>query len=197
MWESKRLINLGGALSTFVGTKASSSLLQHFIQHFWFTGILAATSIPSLIITSSAVMDNAWSVALQRSETGGLVLANVLMARAHGDRPVKLYGFSMGARLIFHCLLELYRNGCHGIVEEVVLLGAPVSIRENRWAMARSVIAGRFINGYSKRYGGKLETLLTVFTLHLASLVSHLSVSCFAPHFHNHPSPSPICPCSS
>mmetsp|Transcript_13483 Transcript_13483/g.38293 ORF Transcript_13483/g.38293 Transcript_13483/m.38293 type:complete len:135 (-) Transcript_13483:97-501(-) len=73
------------------------------------------------------------------------------MARAHGDRPVKLFGFSMGARLIFHCLLELYRNEYLGIVEEVVLLGTPVSIRENRWAMARSVVSGRFVNGYSNR----------------------------------------------
>lgn len=122
-----------------------------FMQHFWFSGLLAATAIPSLIVTSSSVIDNAWAVALNRAESAGKVLANVLMARAHGDRPVKLYGFSMGARLIFYCLLELYANGCFGIVEDVVLLGAPVSIKETRWAMARSVASGRFVNGYSNR----------------------------------------------
>jgi hypothetical protein len=37
----------------------------------------------------------------------------------------------MGARLVFHCLLELHRAGAagRGIVENVVLLGTPVSIR--------------------------------------------------------------------
>lgn len=151
VWESNRLLRLGSALSTFVGTKVADQTAKWFMQHFWFSGILAATAIPSLIVTSSAVIDNAWTVALNRAESAGKVLANVLMARAHGDRPVKLYGFSMGARLIFYCLLELYSNGCRGIVEDVVLLGTPVSIRETRWAMARSVVSGRFVNGYSSR----------------------------------------------
>lgn len=41
-------------------------------------------------------------------------------------------GFSIGARLIFHCLLELARCGARGIVESVVLLGTPVSINSHR-----------------------------------------------------------------
>lgn len=32
-----------------------------------------------------------------------------------------------------------------------MLLGAPVSIRVERWRMATSSVAGRFINGYSRR----------------------------------------------
>lgn len=43
-------------------------------------------------------------------------------------------GFSIGARLIFHCLLELSRCGARGIVESVVLLGTPVSINSHRQA---------------------------------------------------------------
>jgi hypothetical protein len=35
----------------------------------------------------------------------------------------------MGARLIFHTLLELSRLGAHGCVENVILLGAPLSCR--------------------------------------------------------------------
>ena len=30
-------------------------------------------------------------------------------------------------------------------------MGAPVSTRLERWAMARSVVAGRFVNAYSRR----------------------------------------------
>ena len=38
-----------------------------------------------------------------------------------------------------------------GIVEHVVVMGAPVSTRLERWAMARSVVAGRVVNAYSRR----------------------------------------------
>jgi hypothetical protein len=67
----------------------------------------------------------------------------------HGERPVTLVGFSMGARLVFHCCLELERHGAAGLLEHVVLLGSPVSVRHERWAAVRSVVAGRVVNGYS------------------------------------------------
>lgn len=38
-----------------------------------------------------------------------------------------------------------------GIVEHAVMLGMPVGVRAERWRMARSVVSGRFINGYSRR----------------------------------------------
>lgn len=37
-----------------------------------------------------------------------------------------------------------------GVVENAVLLGAPVSIRQERWRMAGASVSGRFINGYSR-----------------------------------------------
>ena len=40
---------------------------------------------------------------------------------------------------------------CSGIVEHVVLMGVPVSTRAERWAMARSAVAGRLVNAYSRR----------------------------------------------
>eukprot|EP00891_Asterochloris_glomerata_P004920 jgi/Astpho2/4920/Aster-05848 len=66
-------------------------------------------------------------------------------------RPVTLVGYSMGARLIYHCLLELARFNGRGIVESAILLGTTVTIIPERFQMARSVVAGRFVNGFSKQ----------------------------------------------
>ena len=60
------------------------------------------------------MIDHAWAVALNRAQKAGILLAHILMSGAHGDRPVTLIGYSMGARLIFHCLLELCRHNARG-----------------------------------------------------------------------------------
>ena len=38
-----------------------------------------------------------------------------------------------------------------GVVEHAVLLGMPVGTLGPRWAMARQAVAGRLINGYTKK----------------------------------------------
>jgi len=194
-------------------------------------------------VSFAQMIDSAWLVALDRAQKAGQMLAHLLMAAGAGDRPVTLLAHSMGARLAFHCLLELCRCnalgarrarppplwarqprkavcmsvcmiaprpvhdelwphmhpwhrarlprgragtmepaaprpleqaacsfGMHptrrpwhapdraaaparapGIVEAVVLMGAPVGVRPERWAMARRAVAGRFVNAYSRR----------------------------------------------
>lgn len=70
-------------------------------------------------------------------------------------RPVTLIGYSMGARVIYHCLQEL--DACvpsaagRGIVENVVLMGAPVSTDFASWSACRRVVSGRLINCYSRK----------------------------------------------
>ena len=60
------------------------------------------------------MIDHAWAVALNRAQKAGILLAHILMSGGHGERPVTLIGYSMGARLIFHCLLELCRHSAKG-----------------------------------------------------------------------------------
>lgn len=69
-------------------------------------------------------------------------------------RPVTLIGYSMGARVIYHCLQEL--DACcsvvgRGIVENVVLMGAPVGTEYSGWSACRRVVSGRLINCYSRK----------------------------------------------
>jgi hypothetical protein len=54
----------------------------------------------------------------------------------------------VGALAIFECLQLLADRGCYGLIDSVVLLGAPVSDDRKQWRKARAVTAGRLVNGY-------------------------------------------------
>lgn len=96
------------------------------------------------------LIDNPWSNALDRAKAAGSVLADVLIHRHLGVRPIILIGFSLGARLIFYCLLELAKAKAFGIVQDVFILGATVTAPRQTWLQARSVVAGRFVNCYAR-----------------------------------------------
>lgn len=48
-------------------------------------------------------------MAVIRADLAGKELARALLQRPQGSRPVTLVGYSMGARVIFSCLCELFR----------------------------------------------------------------------------------------
>lgn len=47
-------------------------------------------------------------------------------------------------------MLELAKQKAYGIVQDVILLGATLTASTRTWCEARSVVSGRFINGYAK-----------------------------------------------
>lgn len=95
------------------------------------------------------LIDNPWSNALDRSRAAGLVLADTLMNRHAGVRPITLIGYSLGSRVIFYALAELARCKAFGIVQDVILFGTTVTASRATWLEVRSVVAGRFVNGYA------------------------------------------------
>lgn len=74
-------------------------------------GLATATMWPVAVLNCATLIDSAFDVACIRAARGGKLLAGMLLSRLHGDRPVTLLGVAMGARLVFYCLLELYRQG--------------------------------------------------------------------------------------
>jgi hypothetical protein len=95
------------------------------------------------------LIDNPWSNALDRSRAAGLILADVIQQRHAGVRPISLIGFSLGARSIFYALVELARNKAFGLVQDVFIFGTTVTASQATWLDVRSVVAGRFVNGYA------------------------------------------------
>nr|KAI8731962.1 transmembrane and coiled-coil domain-containing protein 4-like isoform X3 [Biomphalaria glabrata] len=158
-WETKYLVQMGEALD-YIFNSAMTMAAQEVLKQTVLNGILTAIAWPSALISAANFIDNPWSVALQRAQTAGKALAEVLLAREQGNRPVTLIGFSLGARVIFSCLEELSKRkdseetedekGSEGIVEDVILLGTPASGDPAIWSSFAKVVAGKIVNGYCR-----------------------------------------------
>ncbi|GMH38573.1 hypothetical protein BSKO_06457 [Bryopsis sp. KO-2023] len=152
VWEAEILKAVGDALVKLITDQIATETAKWFIKKYLYTGLLSAVAIPLLILTlTSVTIDNKWAIAMERSSQAGKLLAQCIIERFHGDRPVTLVGFSLGAKVVFQCLLELSRQGKVGVIENVVLLGTPVGVDPARWSMVRSVVSGRLVNGYSSK----------------------------------------------
>ncbi|XP_054396574.2 transmembrane and coiled-coil domain-containing protein 4 isoform X4 [Pongo abelii] len=149
-WEAKYLMELGNALETILSGLANM-VAQEALKYTVLSGIVAALTWPASLLSVANVIDNPWGVCLHRSAEVGKHLAHILLSRQQGRRPVTLIGFSLGARVIYFCLQEMAQEkDCQGIIEDVVLLGAPVEGEAKHWEPFRKVVSGRIINGYCR-----------------------------------------------
>ncbi|KAF9911453.1 hypothetical protein EC991_003709 [Linnemannia zychae] len=147
-WEPEMLMQLGNALG-LLATEVITLTAQEILKHTLLQALLSALAWPMALTRLGYLIDNPWSIALDRAKLAGLVLADSLLMRSYlGFRPVTLVGYSLGARVIFYCLLELGRLDAFGIVEDAYLFGAPITASESQWRQARSAVAGDFVNGY-------------------------------------------------
>ncbi|XP_053864997.1 transmembrane and coiled-coil domain-containing protein 4 isoform X2 [Malaclemys terrapin pileata] len=149
-WESKYLMELGNALDSLLNGFVNI-MAQEALKFTVLSGIVTALTWPASLLTVASVIDNPWGVCLNRSAEVGKHLAQILLSRQQGKRPVTLIGFSLGARVIYFCLKEMAQEkDCEGIVEDVVLLGAPVEGDAKYWKAFTKVVSGRIINGYCR-----------------------------------------------
>ena len=110
---------------------------------------MASLQLPIVLTKLSYLIDNPWSSSLARADQAGLILADSLIDRNLGIRPVTLVGFSLGSRLIFACLKELAARGAHGLIQNVYCFGSPIVYNKDFYLKAKSVVSGRFVNGYA------------------------------------------------
>ena len=68
---------------------------------------MAALQLPVILSKLSYLIDNPWAVSLDRAWSAGQILADSIIERNLGTRPITLVGYSIGARVIFSCLQEL------------------------------------------------------------------------------------------
>ena len=148
-WEVSSLRDLGMSIKKVLKSYAWSAAKLELIRRTIFASLLAGLW-PLGLLRIARVLDNPYSVAKARSDKAGQVLAEVLMQKAQGERPVTLVGFSLGARIIYQALLYLAEHNAFGLVESVVLIGTPTPSEERAWRRIRAVVAGRVVNVYSQ-----------------------------------------------
>ncbi|KAK3854970.1 hypothetical protein Pcinc_038594 [Petrolisthes cinctipes] len=147
-YESQYLLELGQAMDYLIQF-ALSMAVQETLKYTILAGIISAITWPASLLTLASIIDNPWGVCCRRSAQVGKQLASVLLTGEHGHRPVTLIGFSLGARVIYYCLQELSRHqGSAGIIQDAIMLGAPVPGYTKEWQKFRKVVSGRIINGY-------------------------------------------------
>ncbi|XP_020532325.1 transmembrane and coiled-coil domain-containing protein 4 isoform X2 [Amborella trichopoda] len=140
-WESKNLITVSTAIQDWLTSSLTMELMKQGAMLTVLNTLVAALAWPSTLLAATNFIDSKWSIAVDRSDKAGQLLADCLLKGLQGNRPVTLIGFSLGARAIFKCLQHLAKAGDRGgLVERVVLLGAPVSIKDEHWEDARKVL---------------------------------------------------------
>ncbi|KAI5291507.1 hypothetical protein KEM52_000146, partial [Ascosphaera acerosa] len=150
-WEFEALLRLGKSLWSLVQSGAWTAGTKLAAKNTVFGPIIGAVLWPTNILRLGALVDNPFNIAKRRADKAGEILADALIDRAQGERPVVLVGFSLGARVVHACLASLARRGAFGLVESAVLMGAPVGCDPADWARMRAVVSGRLVNVYSRR----------------------------------------------
>ncbi|KAI0166232.1 DUF726-domain-containing protein [Xylariaceae sp. FL1272] len=147
-FEVESLKRLGNSLRALITSVAWKVAKSEIIKRTVFAALMAGLW-PLSLTNAGKIIDNPWMVANQRAQKAGEVLAEALINKAQGERPVSLVGYSLGAKVIYVCLQQLARRKAFGLVENVVLCGAPTPSNSADWRRIRSVVSGRVVNAYS------------------------------------------------
>ncbi|KAL6941923.1 hypothetical protein ACO0QE_003085 [Hanseniaspora vineae] len=147
-WEPEMLKSTGQTIN-ILASEIITQTIQQILGATILTALMAAIQLPMALSKLGYIIDNPWNVSLDRAWNAGLILADTLASKNLGERPITLIGFSLGSRVIYSCLKELCRKGMVGIVENVIIFGSPVVCHRDELVMCRSVVSGRFVNGYS------------------------------------------------
>ncbi|RDL36703.1 uncharacterized protein BP5553_06055 [Venustampulla echinocandica] len=149
LWEPEMLTSMGDTIN-ILATEALTQGLQQILGSTILISLMAAMQLPIVLTKLAYLIDNPWTVSLDRANAAGLILADSLIDRNLGTRPITFVGYSLGSRVIFSCLKELSKRGAYGLVQNVFLFGSPIVAKKDEYLKARSVVAGRFVNGFAK-----------------------------------------------
>ena len=147
-FELETLMKLGQSINTMASNNAYGYAQTAFTTRAAYTELSSAIW-PLALVKIARVVENPFSLAKTRAEKAGKVLAEALINRTQGERPVTLVGYSLGARVIWSCLTTLAERKAFGLVESAVLIGSPIPSDISTWRLMRTAVSGRLVNVYS------------------------------------------------
>jgi len=107
-WESRLLTQICDCVTDLAVDVVSGATRQILKQTIFHT-LISAVIWPSYLLNLANMIDGDWTIAVERADEAGVVLATTLLYSRAGRRPVTLVGYSFGARIIYSCLKELAR----------------------------------------------------------------------------------------
>ncbi len=167
-WDPEALTKMGNALSTVLKSAAWSLAKKEIIartsekhSHAPEPHVVANKAgpvqasldqnmWPSGLLRMSKTIDNPWIMGMVRADKTGYTLAEMIMSKVHGERGITLIGYSLGARVIYTCLMSLAEKRAFGLVENAILMGTPAPSGPLVWGTMKSVVSGRLVNVYSE-----------------------------------------------
>lgn len=110
---------------------------------------MALQAWPDTLMRCSKIVDNAWVMGFTKCPKLQQLLTDIISGHVMGERGISLIGYGLGARAIYLCLAFLAERRMYGLVDTVVLMGAPIPADAGTWSALKSVVSGRFVNVYS------------------------------------------------
>jgi hypothetical protein len=107
-WESHLLKTICDCVMDLAMDVVSGATRQILKQTILST-LLSAIVWPSYLVNVANMIDGDWTLAVERADEAGKVMARTLLFSRAGHRPVTLVGFSFGGRIVYSCLKELAR----------------------------------------------------------------------------------------
>lgn len=164
-YEMKTLLTLGTAFQDLAKSAAINVLKSEVIKRTALATLWAALW-PIQVLSAASNVDNPFNHASNRSKKAGQLLADALINKVQGERPVTLIGFSNGATAIHSCLQALADRRAFGLIDTVVIIGAPAPAASAHWRTLRSVVSGKIFNVFSEN-----DMILSfVYRMHTLSL---------------------------
>ncbi|KAI1781032.1 hypothetical protein F4818DRAFT_436226 [Hypoxylon cercidicola] len=148
-WEEDGLIRMNTALELLVKSPTWNSVKKEITSRTVYDR-LTQVEWPIGLLKASKIVETPWCTAVIRADKAGAALADMLINKSFGERPVSLIGYSLGARIIYHCVMVLSEKRAFGLVENVIMMGTPCPSEVRVWAAIRTVVGGRLINVYSR-----------------------------------------------
>lgn len=148
-YEMQTLLTVGTAFSDLIKSAAWSTFKSEVIKRTVFATLWAALW-PIQLVAAASKIDNPFSRGLNRSRKAGHLLADALINKVQGERPVTLIGYSLGAAAIHACLQSLAERRAFGLIDTVVIIGSPAPAASAHWRTLRTAVSGKIFNVYSE-----------------------------------------------